>query len=221
MLEADIKLVLFQISQKKYFIKLKPVNPATINRGWYNQKTLGQNLQWRATHSSHWNAPVLLGYFTGRWRWREQGFYSRSERHNSSSYLVLSCYPGLLCIISVAKICWFQKGQIQHSKGKEFFNWILCKFPLKRYYILKPYHQTDYLANLCGISSLITERKMNTKGLSKPCENKIDKGFGQMLVHLPELWLRQSSGRSICSVTTEEFYVLPHSKCLAGWWDWR
>lgn len=58
-------LVLFQISQKKYVIKLKPVNPATINRGWYKQKTVGQNLQQRATHSCHWNAPVLTGYFTG------------------------------------------------------------------------------------------------------------------------------------------------------------
>lgn len=38
---SDIMLVLFQISQKKYVIKLKPVNPATINRGWYKQKTLG------------------------------------------------------------------------------------------------------------------------------------------------------------------------------------
>lgn len=37
-------LFVFQISQKKYFIKLKPVNPATIHRGLYKQEMLGQNL---------------------------------------------------------------------------------------------------------------------------------------------------------------------------------
>lgn len=49
------------------------------------------------------------------------------------------------------------------------------------------------------------QRKMHTQGLS-PVLNKIHRGTGWMLLCLHELWLWESKGRRICTVTKGELY---------------